>query len=90
MREVSSLSGALRPFDERPRPEIRDEAFPVREAASLNEGFMPAVSVGDAVCRIAGALPGAVVASVDRELRRRVLPALAGGLAAFIANLIIL
>lgn len=59
-------------------------------AFSLNEDFMPAVSVGDAVCLIAGALPPAVVASVDRELGRRFLPALAGGLVAFIANVIIL
>ncbi|UUL75548.1 hypothetical protein NG819_15295 [Pseudarthrobacter sp. Fe7] len=59
-------------------------------AMSLNEDFMPTVSVGDAVCLIAGALPPAVVASVDRELGRRALPALAGGLVAFIANVIIL
>jgi hypothetical protein len=59
-------------------------------ALFLNEDFMPAVSVGDAVCLIAGALPAAVAASVERELGRRALPALAGGLAAFIANVIIL
>jgi hypothetical protein len=59
-------------------------------ALSLNEDFMPAVSVGDAVCLFAGGLPPAVVASVDRELGRRALPALAGALVAFIANVIIL
>lgn len=59
-------------------------------AMSLNEDFMPAVSVADAVCLIAGALPPAVVASVDKELPQRALPALAGGPAAFIANIIIL
>ncbi|QDG88132.1 hypothetical protein [Pseudarthrobacter sp. NIBRBAC000502770] len=59
-------------------------------AFSLNEAFIPAVSVADAVCLIAGALPPAVVASVDRELRRRTLPALAGGPVAFIVNVIIL
>lgn len=59
-------------------------AWPVlANALFLNEDFMPAVSVGDAMCLLAGALPPA---SVDRELRRRALPALAGGLAAFIAN----
>ncbi|HEY8701680.1 MAG TPA: hypothetical protein VIM08_12110 [Arthrobacter sp.] len=57
---------------------------------SLNEDFMPAVSVGDAVCLLAGALPPAAVAAVDRELGRRILPALAGGLVAFIVNVIIL
>jgi len=59
-------------------------------ALSLNEDFMPALSMGDAVCLLAGALPPAVVASVDRDLPRRALPALAGGLAAFIANVVIL
>lgn len=59
-------------------------------ANALNEDFMPAISVGDAVCLIAGALPPAVVASVYRELGRRALPAVAGGLVAFIANVIIL
>ncbi|GAA5195419.1 hypothetical protein GCM10023346_25310 [Arthrobacter gyeryongensis] len=56
----------------------------------LNEDFMPAVSVGDAVCLIAGALPPAVVVFVDRDLGRRALPVLTGGLVAFIANVIIL
>lgn len=57
---------------------------------SVNEDFMPAVSVGDAGCLIAGALPPAVVASVHREVGRRALPAVVGGLVAFIANVIIL
>jgi hypothetical protein len=59
-------------------------------AFSLNEDFMPAISVGDAGCLLAGALPPAVVASVHREPGRRALPGVAGGLVAFIANVIIL
>lgn len=59
-------------------------------ALSLNEDFMPAISIGDAGCLVAGSLPPSVVASVDRELGHRALPALAGGLVAFAANVIIL
>lgn len=56
----------------------------------LNEDFMPAVSVGDAVCLIAGALPPAIVASVHRSLPRKAAPVLAGAVVAFIVNVVIL
>ncbi|WAH95285.1 hypothetical protein [Arthrobacter sp. MMS18-M83] len=56
----------------------------------LNEDFMPAVSVGDAVCLIAGGLPPAVVAVLDRSLPRKAAPVLAGALVAFIVNVVIL
>lgn len=57
---------------------------------SLNEDFMPAISIGDAVCLIAGGLPPAVVAAVDPKLPRKWLPAVAGALIAFTVNVVIL
>ncbi|WP_434612583.1 hypothetical protein [Arthrobacter sp. A5] len=62
----------------------------IANALSLNEDFMPAVSVGDVGCLIAGALAPGVVAAAGRALPHQVLPALAGGLAAIVVNVIIL
>jgi hypothetical protein len=59
-------------------------------ALSLNGDFMPAISVGDAVCLLAGGIPPAVLAALDRTLPRKPLPAIAGALAAFLANVIVL
>jgi len=59
-------------------------------ALSLNEDFMPAISVGDVVCLLAGGIPPAVVAALDRTVPRKTLPVIAGALAAFLANDIVL
>jgi len=62
----------------------------VANAASLNEDFMPAISVGDAGCLLAGGIPPGLVAASDRTLPRKALPVIAGALAAFLANVIVL
>jgi hypothetical protein len=73
--------------------------------AGLNDDFLPAVSVGDAGCLLAGALGPAVVARLPRfrprrrdlprpaggaAARRDWIPALAGGIVGFAINVVIL
>ena len=58
---------------------------------SLNGDFLPAISVGDVACLPLGALgPGIVALAAPQLGPRRWLPALVGGLAAFLVNVIIL
>jgi hypothetical protein len=58
---------------------------------SLNADFIPALSVGDAVCLLVGALVPLVLAVGGRvPPRRRWIPALVGGIVAFVVNVVIL
>ena len=57
---------------------------------SLNDDFMPAVSIGDAGCLLAGGLPPLLAAAANRPVPPLVLPAVTGALVAFIVNVIIL
>lgn len=59
-------------------------------ALGLNDDFAPAISAGDAGCLIVGGLPPAGVALMNRGLPRRAVPAIAGALAAFVINVVIL
>lgn len=57
----------------------------------LNSDFVPAVSVGDTGCLLFGAgAPAAVAASAPVPRRLRWLPAVAGGLAGFLVDVVIL
>jgi hypothetical protein len=57
----------------------------------LNGDFIPAISVGDVVCLLVGALAPLAVALWGRlPGERRWIPALVGGIAAFIVNVVIL
>lgn len=56
----------------------------------LNGDYVLLISVGDTVCLAAGALGPAIVASPGLNAMRRWLPAVAGGLAGFIVNVVIL
>lgn len=56
---------------------------------SLNEDFMPAVSVADTVCLIAGGLAPALVAAA-RPLARKSVVIAAGALVAFLVNVVVL
>jgi hypothetical protein len=57
----------------------------------LNGDFIPATSVGDLVCLLVGALPPLGVALGGRvPPRRRWVPALVGGIVAFLVNVVIL
>jgi hypothetical protein len=62
----------------------------VANALGVNNDFLPSVSVGDAGCLIAGGLPAAVVAMTNPGLLHRAVPAVAGALAAFVINVVIL
>lgn len=62
----------------------------VSNALGLNDDFLPAVSAGDTGCLIAGGFPPAAAALMDRGLRRWVVPAAAGAVAAFVINVVIL
>lgn len=62
----------------------------IANALGLNDDFLPAVSAGDAGCLIAGGLPPAVMAVKNRGLPHRAVPAVAGALAAFVINVVIL
>lgn len=55
-------------------------------ALALNDDFMPAVSVGDVVCLLAGGIPPAVV----RPVPRKALVVLTGAVIAFAVNVVIL
>ncbi|WP_413250185.1 hypothetical protein [Sinomonas flava] len=56
----------------------------------LNEDYLPAVSVADTVCLLAGGLPPALVAAATRPLPRRAWAVGAGAAAAFIVNVVVL
>ncbi|HKF77273.1 MAG TPA: hypothetical protein VKF59_14120 [Candidatus Dormibacteraeota bacterium] len=57
----------------------------------LNGDYVPAVSVGDTVCLVAGALgPAAVAVGQRLPALRRWLPAVAGGVIGFAVNVLIL
>lgn len=58
----------------------------------LNGDYVPAVSVGDTVCLVAGALGPAAIAVAGRipEGQRRWVPAVTGGLVGFVVNVSIL
>lgn len=58
----------------------------IANVLGLNDDFLPAVSVGDAGCLIAGGLPPAVM----NRGHPRAVPAVAGALAAFLINVVIL
>lgn len=57
---------------------------------SLNDDFMPVVSVADTVCLIAGGLPPALAVAGARPLSRTALVVATGAVAAFIVNVVIL
>jgi hypothetical protein len=58
---------------------------------ALNADFMPAISVGDSGCLIAGALiPYLVGRSACIATGARILPAVVGGLVGFLVNVVIL
>jgi hypothetical protein len=57
----------------------------------LNGDFVPAVSIGDVVCAVAGAAaPAAIGATRFVPGRRRWIPSLVGGLVGFLVNVVIL
>lgn len=56
---------------------------------SLNEDFMPAVSIADTACLVAGGLPPALVTAA-RPLSRKSVVVAAGAIAAFVVNVVIL
>jgi hypothetical protein len=58
---------------------------------NLNSDFIPTVSVGDAVCLPVGALaPLAIALWGGVSAERRWMPALVGGIVAFVVNVVIL
>lgn len=57
---------------------------------SINDDFMPAISVGDAVCLVAGGLAPALAAASNRALARKTLVIATGAAVAFIVNVVIL
>jgi hypothetical protein len=62
----------------------------IANAANLNEDFMAYVSIGDCGCLLAGATAPRIVALTGVPHRFRALPAIAGGAAGFIINVVIL
>lgn len=63
----------------------------VSNLVGLNEDFGPLVSPGDAVCLVAGALGPAVIAATSRVPESlRWVPPVAGGVAGFVINVVIL
>jgi len=57
----------------------------------LNGDYLPAVSIGDTVCLVAGALgPAAVAAARHVPDQGRWVPAVIGGLVGFVVNVVIL
>lgn len=57
---------------------------------ALNEDFMPLVSIGDTGCLVAGGLAPALSASAAGPLPRKVLVTVAGAVAAFAVNVVVL
>lgn len=63
----------------------------VANAASLNGDFVAYISPGDCLCLLAGAVaPTAVGLTASMRRRAVLLPALAGALAGFVINVVIL
>jgi hypothetical protein len=63
----------------------------ISNALSLNGDFSAYVSIGDSGCLLAGAIAPAVVGLLATVPRRaRLLPAVAGGIAGFLINVVIL
>jgi hypothetical protein len=62
----------------------------IANGESLNEDFVAYVSVGDCGCLLAGALAPIAVAAAGVPGGRRALPVLAGGIAGFLINVVIL
>lgn len=63
----------------------------IGNALSLNGDFVSYVSIGDCGCLIAGAMaPAAVGARARLPRAARLVPALAGGIAGFLINVVIL
>jgi hypothetical protein len=57
----------------------------------LNGDFLPAVSIGDTGCLVVGALAPLAAAGLARiPAARRFVPAVAGGVVAFVVNVVIL
>ncbi len=57
----------------------------------LNGDFVPAISVGDTGCLVAGALAPLAVALLGRDpAQRRWVPVVAGGAVGFLVNVVIL
>jgi hypothetical protein len=57
----------------------------------LNDDFLPAVSLGDLACFPIGAIGPAIMSVVaSRPASRRWFPAFAGGLVAFVVNVVVL
>ena len=57
---------------------------------SLNEDYLPAISVADTVCLLVGGLPPALVAAAMRPLPHRLWVVAAGAAAAFVVNVVVL
>jgi hypothetical protein len=63
----------------------------IANAAHLNDDFLQLTSVGDCGCVLAGAVAPAVVGlSESGSTGRRIAPAIVGGVAGFVINLVIL
>ena len=63
----------------------------ISNLVGLNEDFGPLVSVGDAVCLVAGALGPAIIAAAGRTpASLRWVPPVAGGTVGFVVNVVIL
>ena len=58
--------------------------------AELNSDLVPHVSIGDAGCLIAGALPALLMAFLLDDTRRWWVPGAVGGVAAFLGNVLLL
>jgi hypothetical protein len=58
--------------------------------AGLNTDFLPAISAGDVGCLVAGAIAPLCVALANVRLPKRWLPAVVGGVAGFVVNVVIL
>ena len=56
----------------------------------LNDDFLPPISAADLGCLPIGVVGPAIVSLVVGPSRRRWLPAVAGGLAAFLVNVVVL
>lgn len=56
----------------------------------INADFLPAISPGDLGCLLAGGIAPLWVAVSNKRLPRRWLPAMAGGVAGLLANILIL
>jgi hypothetical protein len=63
----------------------------ISNAAGLNGDYVPLVSIGDTVCLVAGALGPAIIAAAGRIPGiRGWAPAVVGGIAGFVVNVLIL